>query len=220
MTRAVVFAGPSIDRAAIAELAPVEVRPPVKRGDLDALLAEPDPPGVVGIVDGQFLHGLMISPKEVLRALDRHPRPVRVLGSSSMGALRAAELSEEGMVGVGRVFELYRSGEVDADDEVAITFDPDTLRPLCEPMVNIRIAVAAARDQGVVSAEAAETVLAAAKDLYFPERSYERILRLPAVRERVGADERDALRAFLDSPAAPDAKREDAVALLRLMHGR
>ncbi|MEU4777346.1 TfuA-like protein [Micromonospora sp. NPDC023633] len=216
MTRAVVFAGPSIDAATIAELAPVEVRPPVKRGDIDLLLAEPEPPTHIGIVDGQFLQGLMISPKEVLRAIDRHPNPVRVFGSSSMGALRAAELATEGMVGVGQVFELYRSGAIDADDEVAITFDPDSQRALCEPMVNIRVAIAAAVERGVISPGSAATVLAAAKALYFPDRTYARILRLPVVRKQVGDAELVALREFLDADA-PDAKRDDAIALLRRM---
>ncbi len=35
---------------------------------------------------------------------------VKVYGSSSMGALRASELDEFGMVGVGRIYECYRSG--------------------------------------------------------------------------------------------------------------
>ncbi|MEV6367092.1 TfuA-like protein [Micromonospora musae] len=216
MTRAVVFAGPSIDAAAIAEIAPVEVRPPVKRGDIDLLLADPEPPTHIGIVDGQFLQGLMISPKEVLRAIDRHPGPVRVFGSSSMGALRAAELVTEGMVGVGQVFEMYRSGTVDADDEVAITFDPDSLRALCEPMVNIRVAIAAAVARGVISSASSAIVLAAAKELYFPDRTYARILRLPVVRDKVSDQELVALREFLDTDA-PNAKRDDAVALLRRM---
>ncbi|MBQ0994698.1 hypothetical protein KBX08_32060 [Micromonospora sp. H61] len=216
MTRAVVFAGPSIDAATVTELAPVEVRPPVKRGDIDLLLAEPEPPTHIGIIDGQFLQQLMISPKEVLRAIDRHPEPVRVFGSSSMGALRAAELVHEGMVGVGQVFELYRSGAINADDEVAVTFDTDSQRALCEPMVNIRVAIAAAVDRGVISPGSAETLLAGAKGLYFPDRTYARILRLPGVREAVGEPELVALRDFLDTDA-PDAKREDAIALLRRM---
>ncbi|MDF5756342.1 TfuA-like protein [Spongiactinospora sp. TRM90649] len=207
--RAVVFTGPSIDAASVAEIARVELRPPIKRGDIDALLAEPEPPTHIGIVDGQFLHGLMISPKEILRALDRRT-PVRVFGSSSMGALRATELAGEGMVGVGRIFELYRSGAVEADDEVAIAFDPETLRPVCEPMVNIRIALAAAVAQGVVDEDLAERAVALAKARYFPERSYEGILR---ELEAMGHDV-TAMRDFLGD-RAPDAKREDAVALLR-----
>jgi hypothetical protein len=46
-----------------------------------------------------------------------------------MGALRAAELHRYGALGVGRVFELYRDGEED-DSLVAMTFDPETFRPI------------------------------------------------------------------------------------------
>ena len=37
-----------------------------------------------------------------------------------MGALRAAELSAHGMVGVGRIFGWYRDGVVVDDSEVAL----------------------------------------------------------------------------------------------------
>ena len=46
-----------------------------------------------------------------------------------MGALRAAEMRRYGMIGVGKVFEMYRDGEED-DALVAMTFDPETGRPL------------------------------------------------------------------------------------------
>ncbi|WP_283133914.1 TfuA-like protein [Rhizohabitans arisaemae] len=210
--RAVVFAGPSIDAATVAGIAPVELRPPVMRGDVDALLAEPEPVTHIGIVDGGFLQGLMISPKELMRALDGR-NPVKLFGSSSIGALRAVELADWGMTGVGRIYEMYRSGQVDEDDEVAITYDPDSLRALCEPMVNIRIAIEAALAEKVVDATAAETVIAIAKEFYFPDRTYDRILR--AVPEAAGVDV-PALREFL-ATRAPDAKREDAIRLLRHM---
>ena len=41
-----------------------------------------------------------------------------------MGALRAAELHVFGMVGVGRVFELFRDGLLEDDDEVAVAHGP------------------------------------------------------------------------------------------------
>lgn len=205
-----VFAGPSITAAELAA-APVEVRPPVGRGDIDRLLAEPEPVAAIGIVDGVFLQGLMISPKEVLRAIDRG---VAVFGSSSMGALRAAELDVFGMRGVGQVYRMYSSGEVDADDEVAITFDPETHRPLCEPMVNIRVALAAAVRHDVVPAAVAAAAVRIAKQLYFPDRTYPRVLHELA--EHAPPEQVTALRDFLDRDA-PDAKREDAVTLLEAM---
>jgi len=206
--RAVVFAGPSIEPKAVAGY-PVTMLPPVARGDIDRLMSRDSPPRYIGIVDGQFLQGLMLSPKEVLRAIDTHG--ARVFGSSSLGALRAVELADYGMTGVGKIFELYRSGQIDADDEVAITFDPDSLRPLCEPMVNIRIAVAAAVDGGVISPETADRALAVAKSLYFPDRTYSRLIQ--ELGARTPHDEVRRLRAFLGT-RAPDAKRQDAIALL------
>ena len=41
-----------------------------------------------------------------------------------MGALRAAELHPFGMVGIGQVYEWYRDGTIDADDEVAVAHGP------------------------------------------------------------------------------------------------
>src|SRR2546429_8339173 len=104
--RAGVFTGRISDRKTPAKARAGESAPPVKRGDLGELLARTEPPSAIGIVDGRFLQSLCISPKEVLNAIDAG---VKVFGSSSMGALRAAECWQYGMVGVGRIFEAYRS---------------------------------------------------------------------------------------------------------------
>jgi hypothetical protein len=95
------------------------------------------PPQVkaVGVVDGEFDQSLAVAPREILSLL---ARGVEVLGSSSMGALRNFT---SGMHWIGRIFEMYRGEEVTADDEVALVFDPESLRPLSEPLVNIRCAV-------------------------------------------------------------------------------
>ncbi len=205
--QAAVFVGPSLDPEVARRTFPCEVLPPIKRADIDSLLARADPPRMLGIIDGQFLDTLAISPKEVIRAIDQD---VLVFGSSSMGALRAVECEAFGMVGVGTIFELYRSGLVDADDEVAIKFDLETLKPLSEPLVNVRVAM----QQGKVSAKTAQTLLAVGKRLYFPERTYPRMLA--ELKRQVSAAEHAALAEFLVGDA-PDAKREDALALLHQM---
>jgi hypothetical protein len=210
--RGVLFVGPSLDPEQAACAFPGEIQPPIKRGDIDELMARPQRPEVIGIVDGQFLHTFQISPKEVLRALDRG---VQVYGASSMGALRAAECVPFGMIGVGRIFEMYRSGEIDADDEVAITFDGDSQRALSEPMVNIRIALQAAVDAAVVGQATADHVTAVAKSLYFPDRSYARVMH--EVRGQLGAAEHAALAAYLLGGSAPDQKRTDALELIEMM---
>ncbi|OXM55624.1 TfuA-like protein [Amycolatopsis alba] len=207
--RPVVFRGPSITTEAAAEILDAEYLPPVGKGDIDRLLDRPEPPTVIGIVDGRFLHSLSISPKEILRAMDAD---VVVYGSSSMGALRGAECAPHGMIGIGRIFEEYFSGRTDEDDEVAITYSEDTLKPLSEPLANMRFAVAAALRAGAVSAGLADRFLKAAKEIYFPERSVNATLH--ALRGTVPQAELDELAAFLRNEA-PDTKRDDAVALLR-----
>ncbi|MCC3776569.1 TfuA-like protein [Streptomyces sp. UNOB3_S3] len=208
---AVVYLGPSLPLAAATEELDAEYLPPIARGDLAELLKRPELPRAVGIVDGKFLSTLCVSPKEVLDVVDRG---VKVFGSSSMGALRAAECHHWGMVGVGKIFEAYRTEEVDADDEVAIAFDEETGAPISEPMVNLRFAVAAALESAVVGPATAEAFLRAAASLYFPQRSARAALH--AIRGAVPDDEHAALARYF-ATTAPDTKADDARLLLRAM---
>jgi hypothetical protein len=211
--RTVVFVGPSLPPEEVeAHLPSAEFLPPIERGDIDTLMAQEQPPQGIGIIDGKFLQSFSISPKEILRAMDRG---VHVYGSSSMGALRAAELDVYGMTGVGTVYTMYASGTLEDDDEVAITFDSESLRPVCEPMVNIRVAVEAALRREVVSEENAELFLKTAKSLYFPQRTSTAALHL--LKGVVPEPDRQRLAEYLRSAEAPDAKREDAIALLARM---
>ncbi len=208
---AVVFIGPSIDRAAATAELDVEFLPPVKRGDLAELLARPEPPSAIGIVDGKFLQCMCISPKEVLAAIDAG---VTVFGSSSMGALRAAECEPFGMIGVGKVFEEYASGRIDADDEVAVVYDEKALTALSEPMVNLRFAVAAGLAADAFSADTGERFLSIAKNLYFPQRNTRTALML--LRRETESAEYERISAFF-AESAPDTKRDDALLLLARM---
>jgi hypothetical protein len=195
----VIFLGPSLERAAARELLPdAEFRRPIRRGDLREFVN--DPPAAIGIVDGEFFQSLAVSPKEILPLLEAG---VRVYGSSSMGALRAVELAHYGMTGVGRIYELFRSGRLCADDEVALVFHPETLRPLSEPLVNLRLALSAAHRAGLISLAELIGLTRRMKRLYFPERTRECLL----------AEAPLVLRAWW--PSAPDAKAQDARQLLR-----
>lgn len=204
----VVFVGPSVDPVRARTILAAEYRPPVVRGDIDALLRRPVPPRVVGVVDGKFLQSLAISPKEILRAVDAG---VRLYGSSSMGALRAAECHPWGMVGVGRVFEAFRTGVVDADDEVAMVYD-DQDRPLSEPLIGLRLALADGVEAGLVDPGHARVFLDAARRVYFPHRTVRSVLR--AVGATLAAADRARLAEFLTGRDR-DVKRADAYALLR-----
>lgn len=162
----------------------------------------------MGLIDGVFFQDSAVAHKEVLRVLEMG---VVVVGASSMGALRAAELHTFGMEGVGEIFRLYREGVLISDDEVALIFDPINFSPLSEPLVNIRENVRAALEKGAIDPDAGEKILDAASSLYFPQRTYDRILK-----DAKGIDEvqREGFRRFLREEKR-DLKGDDAILALK-----
>src|SRR5882724_8097950 len=109
----VVFLGPTLPASEAAAILDAEYLPPVAQGDLYRC-ALGDPPAI-GVVDGFFEGVPAVWHKEILCALDRG---IAVFGSSSMGALRAAELDSFGMTGVGAIYQAFRDGQLEDDDEV------------------------------------------------------------------------------------------------------
>jgi hypothetical protein len=192
-----IFLGPSLDAAAARSILKATYLPPIKRGDLSQLSGEIK---TVGIIDGEFYQSLAVSPKEVLQLLDRG---IKVYGSSSTGALRAAETHIYGMVGMGAIFEMYRDGMIDADDEVALTYDQDSYRSSSEPLINIRFALKAAALEGLMPESAADGLIKEMKALYFPFRSYRLVVqRFPK------------MKSFIEKNG-PNQKRDDAKLLLQ-----
>jgi len=206
--RPVVFLGPSLPLCDAQMLLPSALfLPPIKRGALLSFVD--DPPPVIGIIDGVFYQNLAISPKEILTFLKLG---ARIFGAASMGALRAVELYPYGMVGIGQIFRLYRCGRVTGDDEVAVRLCPDTLRPLSEPLVNIRIALKAAIRDGIVPAREASCIIREMKTMYFPERT---LPTLFAVAQRILSPDQLSLLREWWLRCAPNAKRDDAKELLQ-----
>ncbi|MBI5255723.1 MAG: hypothetical protein HY855_04435 [Burkholderiales bacterium] len=116
----------------------VLVLPPAKRGDILEIMKR-SPEGIL-LVDGFFGQQPSIMHRELLQAVRAG---IQVVGCSSMGALRAAELHEYGMIGVGRIFESLRCGDINGDDEVAMLHGPPELQ-YCEvtfPLCNLRSTV-------------------------------------------------------------------------------
>jgi hypothetical protein len=196
-----IFLGPSLDAASARSILKATYLPPIKRGDLSQLSSEIK---TVGIIDGEFYQSLAVSPKEVLQLLDRG---IKVYGSSSMGALRAAETHIYGMVGMGAIFEMYRDGMIDADDEVALTYDQDSYRSSSEPLINIRFALKAAVLEGLISESTADGLIREMKALYFPSRSYRLVVQMFP-----------QLKSFIEKNG-PNQKRDDAKLLLQTIAG-
>jgi hypothetical protein len=200
MRDTVVFLGPSMPLAEAQRLLDADFLPPIRRGDIAGL---PASVRFIGIIDGEFFQRLAVSPKEIIEALGRG---IQVFGSSSMGALRAAETHTFGMVGIGRIFEQFRDGVLDADDEVAVAYEPGTYRALSDSMVNLREALALARNEGVITESQHDELISAIKTRYFPHRSWRALEQIcPPLRE------------FAERQPLPDLKRDDACALLTAM---
>jgi len=90
----VVFLGMSLPHAEASTRLKARFLPPVRRGDLPQL---PSSVKMVGIIDGVFLSESAVGHREIIDLLKRG---VTVVGGGSMGALRAAELQDLGMIGV------------------------------------------------------------------------------------------------------------------------
>jgi hypothetical protein len=164
----VVFAGPSLELVEARGILEADYRPPAAQGDV--IRAVRAGALAVGIVDGAFEWTLSVWHKEILWALSEG---VHVLGAASMGALRAAELAPYGMRGVGRIYELYRDGVLEDDDEVAVVHAPGgAYTAASDAMVDIRLTLHAAWRDGVISAQTRRYLVRIAKRTFYPDRSY------------------------------------------------
>jgi hypothetical protein len=211
MHRIIVFLGPSLEREAAETILPAEYRPPAKRGDL--LQAVQDGAEIICLIDGVFHQQSAVAHREILTAIKKG---VQVIGSSSMGALRAAEMDTLGMTGIGEVYRMYKSGELVSDDEVALVFDPETGISLSEPLINIRFTLRAAEHLGILTPQDHTALLAAAQSVFYPQRTYDRIVS--AVGAAITQETRERFLAWVKLHAV-DQKQEDAVAALDYIRG-
>jgi hypothetical protein len=204
-----VFLGPSLPVDDARALLDATYLPPVALGDIYTLCQQK--PQAIVIIDGLFETTPAVWHKEILYALSLG---VRVFGGSSMGALRAAELTAFGMEGVGRIFEAYRAGEYEDDDDVAVAHGPaeSGWRVLSDAMVNIRLGLELAVAEAVVTPATRDALLVIAKATFYAERTWAAVCA-EAGRAGISPGELDALHAFVRR-TRPDQKRADARALL------
>ncbi|MGB8643741.1 MAG: TfuA-like protein [Anaerolineae bacterium] len=189
--------------------------PPARQGDV--YRAARGKPEAIGLIDGYFDTVPSVWHKEILWAMREG---VHVFGSASMGALRAAELAPFGMEGVGRIFEAYCHGELEDDDEVAVAHAPAELdyHAFSDAMVNIRATLAAAEEAGIICANTRTALTQIAKALFYPERTYARLLSSGAAIGLNGPELR-RFEAWLPDHAI-DQKRQDALSMLHVIRER
>ncbi len=206
------FAGPTACDIPPAALAGTQLRPPVRRGDIDRLVESGNSPGVAIICDGVFQAEPAVSHGEICRAIDAG---WQVWGVSSIGAIRAHEMRAEGMHGYGYVYSLFGRFSDFTDDEMCLLHFPEApYFPVTEALVNLRFALEQRGAELGFSKEAQARLIERLGTLWFGERTEERIRSLMVEEAGVDAARADELLAWLR------ANRIKTLDLARLMAER
>jgi hypothetical protein len=210
--RIVVFLGPTLEKERAAELLDALYLPPAEQGSIYTA-AQQLQPHAIALIDGVFAKAPAVRHKEILWALRCG---IAIHGAASMGALRAAELSDHGMIGHGLIYRFYRATPFADDDEVAVAMTPNELgaQPLGEALINMRLTLRRAERRAVIGREDRLSLEEIARSMHFLDRSYPGLFlrardALPRERARRISD----LETWVAANAI-DQKRADAVALL------
>ena len=213
MARTIVFSGPTLKPSEVkAHDASFEAPGPAACGSIYRAVVA----GFrrIALVDGYFDQRLPVWHKEVLFALESG---CEVFGAASQGALRAAELDSFGMTGVGTIYQWFRDGVLEDDDEVAVLHElaETDYRVRSVAMVNFRATFSRLGERGLMSRAAIDSLLRISKGLHYSARSFPQLLANmkshPELQSAVGT-----LSAYLGErfQNAVNLKREDAFALL------
>ncbi len=169
----VVFCGPTISKKEVTAQIDAICLPPAVQGSLVASVQAFNP-RVIVLIDGSFQTEPAIKHKEIMWAASRG---IVMIGASSMGALRAAELPEW-MTGVGLIYRWYRRCVLSPDDAVAVLHAPSELgsRALTDALIDLRMTFKAAVKQGVISTKQCLSLSNNAQALNFRHRTLERVI--------------------------------------------
>ena len=209
MVKIIIYAGLSLSFDEAKEILDshddVEViyKRPIKRGDLGQALKEN--PDIIGIIDGVFHQNSSVGHKEILNVMNNG---ITVVGSSSMGALRASELDSLGMIGIGYVYEQYATGKVASDDDVAVMLDSKSLEALSEPLINMEYVFTNAVNENVITNEQKDELIKIAKSTFYPKRNYSQTLNESDLDDETKGKLIDFIRTSVD------IKKEDAKELV------
>lgn len=186
----VIFAGPTVHGADLPLNADYELRTPARQGDF--FRAIQDGANVIGLIDGIYEYVPAIWHKEILFGLSKG---VHIFGGASMGALRAAECSAFGMIGVGEIYEGFASGVLENDADVAQSHAPAEMgfAPLSEPLVNVRATISRCLQHSHITSAEHDQLQDVARGIFFKDRTYRHLVR-SAIQD---ADRADAVLAAL-----------------------
>ena len=214
MSKPIVYLGPTLKREEAIKILDADYRDPAKKGDFLMLSRDSDEKKFVGFIDGVFLHDYPPPPIEVYHLATR--KNIELIGASSLGALRAVELEKFGMKGIGKIFQLYKNGLINADDEVAVTFVRGSNILQSEAMIDIRFNLFLAYKRRIITNETKKRIAKIAKNIYFPFRNYEDIIKLTQQQLPSIYDELEGFRSYI-LKNRDSLKARDAIKLLKYL---
>lgn len=201
----IIFLGPSLSQEEALEILDADYREPIQRNDILSVLNEN--PDIIGIIDGVFHQQPAVSHREILDALKKG---VTVIGGASMGALRASELDDFGMIGIGYVYNQYKNGIIESDDDVAVVINPMTMEQLSDSLVSMEYNFKRALDKDLISKEDFNVLIQTAKAIFYPKRTYTLLLSSVQLHPAKIA----VIENFLMEEGI-DIKRQDAIEVLK-----
>ncbi|MGZ4905978.1 MAG: TfuA-like protein [Halobacteriota archaeon] len=208
----VVFTGPSLPcTEAIAVDKRLVCYPPAIRGDV--WRAAQAGARFIALIDGVFYDRAAVSHREIISTIRSD---VTVIGGSSMGALRASELDGFGMIGVGKIYRCFKEGSIEADDEVAVGYNPVTFEPVSEPLVNIRFALHMLNEAHRIDRHLRDELLSIAKGQFYLDRRVGTLLKIAERRSVITAQKAHEIEAFLAHKNF-DLKRADALEVIKTL---
>jgi hypothetical protein len=211
----VVFLGPTLESEQAKDLLDASYLLPAEQGSIYHAARQLQP-RVIALVDGLFAKAPAVRHKEILWAISCG---IAVYGASSMGALRAAELSRHGMMGHGLIYRWYRATPFADDDEVAVAMTPNEFgaRPLSEALVNMRLTLRHSERKGVITRDDRLALLRLARSIHFLDRTYPSLFRRARASFSGEQGRRvDELEEWVAANAI-DQKRADAIGLLQYL---
>jgi hypothetical protein len=214
LNRPIVYLGPTLRREEAVKILDADYRDPAKKGDFLMLSQDSDEKKHVGFIDGVFLHDYPPPPIEVYHLATR--KNIELIGASSLGALRAVELEKFGMKGIGKIFQLYKNGVINADDEVAVTFVQGSNILQSEAMIDIRFNLFLAYKKGIITKETKKRFTKIAKGTYFPFRNYEDLINLTQQQYPSIQNELESFRTHI-LKNRDSLKSRDAIKLLKYL---
>ncbi|WP_163267698.1 TfuA-like protein [Chelativorans alearense] len=170
-----VFLGPTLPLAEAQQVLDAVYLRPAAQGDI-VLAAHAFRPRAMILIDGQFEDRPAVRHKEILWAM---AQGIRMIGTASMGALRAAELHEFGMIGIGLIYRWYRRWTLAPDDAVAVQSAPAELDflPLTDAMIDLQATFSKLMRDKLISPEDRCKLTQTARNMNFRDRTLKAVLR-------------------------------------------